>query len=525
MNPVQYFEYGKSSIQALQPNTFIGGVASIINTPSLLAAKLLNYPSGSDFSPSNIYNFTIVGDNIECFIDLDYNLRPYAFKNTANTISSPTYWIDIAKKCKLLPASFYVSNNTAMFYFPGCLTIHNSSFYHSNYTDLAPRILYFPLATNIGGDPSVADTTMFGLGDVKQKIYANIFNKTSNSGGVNATIAHGIANDMLEVEWVTGDIYTYDQLLPNPITDLSISNVYGSAVQLNFTAPTGSTNAIEFYEVYANGVYKGKIQSGGYCIGLSLDTTYTFEVKPVDIYYNKSTSNTVSQKTNASEPYPVSSIISYYKMEGNVLDSFGANNGTPTAITYAAGLVGQAAVLNGSTSFINLGDTDSLSFIDGTNDKPFSISYWIKTTDTKFMIFSKLNSSYSNNEYFGYYNGGVLTWRLFSNGSYDNITQNITTNAIISGAWVHVVHTYNGLGNGGMKTYINGTLVSSASIMTGTYVKMANTNNELWIGNYQADANFKLNGQLDEMPIFNKELTAAEVSEIFAKGNSGQSLI
>jgi len=54
---------------------------------------------------------------------------------------------------------------------------------------------------------------------------------------------------------------------------------------------------------------------------------------------------------------------------------------------------------NGSSDYIDLGDSDSLSFGNSSTDSPFSISAWINMTDaTKFRIANKIGGS-SNNEY------------------------------------------------------------------------------------------------------------------------------
>ena len=276
-----------------EPNTFIGGVASVINTPALLASKLQNYPSGTSFSEFNIANFTIVGNDIKCYIGVDYQIKTIAFRNTQITASSPTYWQDYSLRCKFIgDSAFYSSRNTGLFYFPAVLTIGASQFYHENYgdADVADRNMYFPNCTNIG-NPTVADTQMFGLGNITQKYYANTFLQTNNAGGVDATLAYGIANDNLVVT------YILNQTAPNPITDLSVGTVGATTIQVNFTAPTGNTNTIDFYEAYANGIYKNKIVSGGNITGLTTGTSYEIEVIPRDIYYNGSSSNKVTQIT------------------------------------------------------------------------------------------------------------------------------------------------------------------------------------------------------------------------------------
>ncbi len=258
-----------------------------------MAAKLQNYPSGTAFSEFSITNFTIVGNDIKCYIGVDYQIKTSAFQNTQVTASSPTYWQDYSEKCKYIANSaFYSSRKTGLFYFPAVLTIGSAQFYHENYgdADVADRNMYFPLCTNIGS-PTVADTTMFGLGNITQKYYANTFLQTNNAGGVDATLAYGIANDTLVVVWILN--FTP----PNPITDLSVGTIGTTTIQVNFTAPTGSTNAIDFYEAYANGIYKNQIVSGGNVTGLTTGTSYEIEIKPRDIYYNGSSSNLINVTT------------------------------------------------------------------------------------------------------------------------------------------------------------------------------------------------------------------------------------
>jgi hypothetical protein len=117
---------------------------------------------------------------------------------------------------------------------------------------------------------------------------------TNNAGAPDGDIAYAISQGAI-VRYVTN--FT----APSSITNLTAGFVYGTAIQLNFTAPTGNTNAIEFYECYVNGVYKNTITaSGQYITGLSVNTTYTIELKPVDIFYNKSTSNLIAVTTTIS---------------------------------------------------------------------------------------------------------------------------------------------------------------------------------------------------------------------------------
>ena len=84
-------------------------------------------------------------------------------------------------------------------------------------------------------------------------------------------------------------------------------------------------------------------------------------------------------KVAPSGDIPLANIISEYKFENNVLDTVGTNDGTATGVTYVTDMVSKAGSLGASnTSYITVADADNLSFTNGSNDLPFSISFLIK---------------------------------------------------------------------------------------------------------------------------------------------------
>ena len=86
------------------------------------------------------------------------------------------------------------------------------------------------------------------------------------------------------------------------------------------------------------------------------------------------------------------------------------------------------------------------------------------------------------------------------------------------GAWTHVAATY---GGGGVVTdleiYVNGTLQSVTRSTVAGYVAMENTAYDIWIGGYTAFG-YSLNGNIDEVAIFNVELDADAVTDIYNNG-------
>lgn len=287
----------------LSTNTEIGGVAATISTPALLATKL-----GIDVS--RISNFTIVGSDIKCRITGSYGIPTEAFKFNATPC---TYYRDTDYLITSVGnQSFYYTNISGIINFENCTSVAAGGFQGTpllteillkNCTSIGDngfaestngtrqlKICYIPNVTTLGttsGNNSVFAGNCTGL-----KIYVHPSLATNNGGAPDGDIAYAISQGAI-VRYVTN--FT----APNPVTDLSAGTIYNTTVQLNFTAPTGSTNAIEYYECYANGVLKNTITaSGQYITGLTPSTSYNITLIAVDIFYNKSVvSNSLSVST------------------------------------------------------------------------------------------------------------------------------------------------------------------------------------------------------------------------------------
>jgi len=323
MNQIAWQIYGGSNRKS---NTFIGGVASVITTSGALASRL-------GIASNRITNFKIVGSDIECRISGSYGI-PLFCTGIELVIS---YYRDFDGLVTSIGSQAFYFTNVREVYTPNATSIGLEAFDQNGSVGQdksSLKILYIPRVTTIG--TTVLNNNVFRANTGKPKIYAHPSLQTINAGGVEGDLAFAIA-DGATVRYVTN--FT----APSSITNLTAGFVYGTAIQLNFTAPTGNTNAIEFYECYVNGVYKNTITgSGQYITGLSLNTTYTIELKPVDIFYNKSTSNTIAVTTATTLVYQ-DSLVSYYKMENNSLDSWGSNNGTDTSVSYVSGKISNAA--------------------------------------------------------------------------------------------------------------------------------------------------------------------------------------
>ena len=90
----------------------------------------------------------------------------------------------------------------------------------------------------------------------------------------------------------------------------------------------------------------------------------------------------VSNPPAEADPLPVCippplNLVVWWSGDGHPNDIQGTNNGTFPAATYASGKVGQAFSLNGSSAFVEIPDSPSVSIADA-----ISIDAWINPTTT-----------------------------------------------------------------------------------------------------------------------------------------------
>jgi hypothetical protein len=288
---------------------------------------------------------------------------------------------------------------------------------------------------------------------------------------------------------------------------------------LNFTTPS-STNAIEYYELYNNGVFvKNITASGQYLTSLTPSTSYNVTLIAVDVFYNKSVvSNSLSFSTTNNSWDISTGLVSYYKLDSNSNDSYGSNNGTDNSISYVSGKIGNAASFNGSSSFISIADNDDLSFTNGTNDLPFSISMWVNFSSLGDMWLLNKRLTGVNDEYQLIYYSGKFIINLFD-GTFGGHFFKEYSFTPTTGTYYHIVATYSGNGSvSGLKLYVNGVSVGTTST-SGSYSRMRNGTAPVVLGKAGWFNGLNFSGKIDETAIYNIELTQAEIDLLYNAGN------
>ncbi|MFA5386522.1 MAG: LamG-like jellyroll fold domain-containing protein [Candidatus Paceibacterota bacterium] len=204
-----------------------------------------------------------------------------------------------------------------------------------------------------------------------------------------------------------------------------------------------------------------------------------------------------------------SGLVGYWKLDegtGTVASDSSGNNNACTLTsgpTWITGKVGNSLNFNGSSNYVNCENGASLNIIGNT----ISLSAWIKPND--------FVASYKS--IIGKRNGGeAYTLETYTNGNVrfgtygtSNAELLTTTNPLSIGGWYQVVGVYNGTNK---YIYVNGILVKSVAatgniLTSGSKVGIGSLNGNGAIGPF--------NGVIDDVRIYNRALSAAEVQALY----------
>lgn len=222
-------------------------------------------------------------------------------------------------------------------------------------------------------------------------------------------------------------------------------------------------------------------------------------------------------------------LVTWYDFQSSAADS-GANGLNGTIIgtpTFVSGKVGNAVNFgnNSNINYVNIPDSDKLSFNDIYGDTPCSITFWVNfqaLSSTANWLLCKRTGDSSNCEWQVHFAGNSIQFTLM----------NINASAYIScgiplvptlGTWYHITIVYDGSkSHSQSKIYLNGNSQTVNFSGAGSYTGMVNTTSNLFIGQYSGalSETLKHRGLIDSVGIWkNKMLTASEVSLLYNSGS------
>ncbi len=237
---------------------------------------------------------------------------------------------------------------------------------------------------------------------------------------------------------------------------------------------------------------------------------------------------------NTSKPSSVTpGLVGYWTFDGvdmvngTVRDKSGRGNtgnliSISTTTFYTAGKIGQGLKFDGVNDAINAGSASSLDDIALQGGGGMTVAFWIKSgSNSTCTILSKGAASDGS----GFWN--IAKSSLTSparlvfqkDGSSDALV--FFNNQLTPGEWTHVALTWNGsivVSGGNLNLYRNGA-IQTANASDGASIN-SDASNDLYMGSSNGSASF-CDVVLDDTRIYNKILTAAEISKIYTLGNQG----
>lgn len=224
----------------------------------------------------------------------------------------------------------------------------------------------------------------------------------------------------------------------------------------------------------------------------------------------------------------LSGLIAYWKLEeasGTRYDSHGSYDlNENVGIDDGVGVKGNCAVSNSTYN-----DGRSLTISPSPYDSvgaSWSLSFWMSTNDNNDDTFNMFPNAWGNCVLFEILTidgNKIVQGRLWKDGEAAEINTDVSRSEIYSGGFVHVAITHD-LPTKTVRVYYDGieehvvTYTTSLNPVNGTESADANTILSMFAGDTDG-TNYAGPGKLDEVGIWGRAITAAEVSALYNNGS------
>ncbi|MBL0023977.1 MAG: hypothetical protein IPO98_02680 [Saprospiraceae bacterium] len=341
--------------------------------------------------------------------------------------------------------------------------------------------------------------------------------------GASAVDAAGNESLISTLKATTGQDQTPDTTPPTKPGNLR-GNVGSNSVLLSWDASTDDRK-LAGYVVLVDGLFSDSLSdvaTSKFIGGLLSETSYTFEVYAFDLSANKSQIAEITIQTTKPLNTGEAGLVAHYPFDGNANDATPYNNhgtigGNPVFETATHPLGG------GKQNIKFDGDRDSVLVNNAVQliSDYTTVSFWIRVDN----INTKDAEAYVID--FGHWSE---RWKISlpqhlkivwtTNGKNVQFPTFISDmdsgdgNEMVKGFWWHVTMVHDGAKD---IIYVNGQQVASKPVAT----KLNSTNRALCFGSNNVDGGQYFPGALDNVKIYNKALTPAEILKLFNSGTTG----
>jgi hypothetical protein len=202
---------------------------------------------------------------------------------------------------------------------------------------------------------------------------------------------------------------------------------------------------------------------------------------------------------------PPTGLVAWWSGDGHAFDLVGSNNGTMmNGATYAAGKLGKGFSFDGIDDYVLVPHHSSLS------PSTLTVEAWVymyTTSGLRNVVFK------GDHQYLLIVNSGRIKFgSKNSSGEYSEFEGSLT---VSENTWTHVAITHDGSTK---RIYVNGQLDPVTEAQTGLYT---GDTNQLHIGTQYHFVEW-FYGLIDEVQIYNRALTDAEILAIYNAGAAGK---
>ncbi len=201
---------------------------------------------------------------------------------------------------------------------------------------------------------------------------------------------------------------------------------------------------------------------------------------------------------------PTDGLVAYYPFDGDAQDHSGnGNHGVVHGATLTTGISGQAYLFDG-VDYIGLPNFNIFGGSEG-----WSYSVWINSSEVNNR--STVIDFHGDKKLLLDINNALLNARYKIRNTTD--VWRVLEYAISSSDWYSIVHTYSP--TKGTELFVNGSSVGTDNVSGDGIDEESTAKNK--IGQY-FDGSFQFAGKIDQVRIYNRALSAAEISALYQSG-------
>jgi len=246
--------------------------------------------------------------------------------------------------------------------------------------------------------------------------------------------------------------------------------------------------------------------------GWRVSASYRFKGKldEVKIWNGAFTANEIKTKYDKIITPQSQEPIAYWNFDegsGTIAGDSSGNKNNGNIVnnpTWVKGIKGNALSFDGNDDYVDVGNPNTLQLT-----KDLSIGAWIKTNSLSgnIYIITKASSSFAQ-PYYQYslqMDNNCADKFEFDLGIGGTLKTLCTSKAVEMGKWFYVVGTYDGTTR---RLYINGVEDTSTAVVNGN---LDTFNTKVLIGKYEHSTSNLFKGEIDEVSVYNRVLTADEI--------------